>query len=64
LFSSGVIAGEALTSVGLACLAALGVQSLDLGLSGPTVTTISILTAIAAIALFFKLTSPSSRLDQ
>jgi putative OPT family oligopeptide transporter len=61
LFSSGVIAGEALMSVGLACLAALGLQSLDLGLSGALVTIISIPTAIAIIAGFYRLTSPAKR---
>jgi putative OPT family oligopeptide transporter len=55
LFSSGVIAGEALMSVGLACVAALGVQSLDLGLSKALVNAISIVTAILVVTGFFKL---------
>jgi hypothetical protein len=59
LFSSGVIAGEALMSVGLACLTALGVQSLDLGLSSSVVLILSIVTAIALVAGFTKLTKPS-----
>ncbi len=58
LFSSGVIAGEALLSVGLACLTALGVQSLDPGLPAGVVTLISAITAAAVIVAFFKLTKP------
>ncbi len=60
LFSSGVIAGEALMSVGLACLTALGMQSLDLGLSPGLVTTISIVTAIIVVTAFVKLTKPQT----
>jgi len=56
LFSSGVIAGEALMSVGLACLTALGFQSLDLGLSAGTVMILSLLTAVAIVYGFTKLT--------
>jgi putative OPT family oligopeptide transporter len=59
LFSSGVIAGEALTSVGLACLAALGVQSLDLGLPDRLVTVISLVTAAVVIVGFARWTRPS-----
>ncbi len=59
LFSSGVIAGEALMSVGLACLTALGVQSLDLGLSPGVVLILSSITAIVLVAGFTKLTKPS-----
>lgn len=58
LFSSGVIAGQALMSVGLACLAALGVPSLALGLSTGLVTAISIVTAIVVVTGFVKFTSP------
>ncbi len=58
LFSAGVIAGEALLSVGLACLTALGVQSLDLGLPGWQVTLISVLTAAAVIIAFVRYTKP------
>jgi len=58
LFSSGVIAGEALMSVGLACLTALGVQSLDLGLSNSLVSMLSIVTAIAVVVCFARLTKP------
>lgn len=58
LFSSGVIAGEALTSVGLACLTALGVQSLDLGLSGGMVTVLSVVAALAIVWMFQRFTRP------
>ena len=60
LFSSGVIAGEALMSVGLACLTALGVQSLDLGLSTGLVTALSLVAAALAVWMFYKFTQPSN----
>jgi putative OPT family oligopeptide transporter len=60
LFSSGVIAGEALMSVGLACLTALGVQSLELGLSTGLVTILSIAAAVFIVWMFHKLTRPTS----
>ena len=56
LFSSGVIAGEALMSVGLACLTALGVQSLDLGLSAGLVTILSIAAAVFIVWMFHTFT--------
>ena len=59
LFSSGVIAGEALMSVGLACLTALGVQSLDLGLSTGLITALSLAAAAMAVWMFYKFTLPS-----
>lgn len=59
LFSSGVIAGEALTSVGLACLAALGVQSLDLPLPAFAITAISILAALLAVLGFAVFARPN-----
>ncbi len=59
LFSSGVIAGEALMSVGLACLTALGVQSLDLGLSSGVVLVLSVIVAFALVLGFHKITQPS-----
>lgn len=58
LFSSGVIAGEALMSVGLACLTAFGVQSLDLGLPPGLVPLISVVTAVAVVVAFVRLTRP------
>ena len=60
LFSSGVIAGEALMSVGLACLTALGVQSLELGLSTGLVTILSIAAAVFIVWMFHKFTRPTS----
>lgn len=60
LFSSGVIAGEALMSVGLACLTALGVQSLDLGLSSGLVTILSVAVAIFIVWAFHRFTQPAS----
>lgn len=60
LFSSGVIAGEALMSVGLACLTALGVQSLDLGLSTGLVTILSVAAAVFIVWMFHKYTRPAS----
>ena len=59
LFSSGVIAGEALMSVGLACLTALGVQSLELGLSTGLVTILSIAAAVFIVWMFHKFTRPT-----
>lgn len=58
LFSSGVIAGEALMSVGLACLTALGVQSLDLGLSASVVTLLSLIAAVFIVWMFHRFTRP------
>ncbi|HBE66582.1 MAG TPA: oligopeptide transporter, OPT family [Planctomycetaceae bacterium] len=63
LFSSGVIAGEALTSVGLACLAAIGIKSLS-ALTGlktiePVVTGLSIAAAIFIVVVFVIFTRPS-----
>jgi len=60
LFASGVIAGEALTAVGLAGLAALGIGALDFGLSPTLKTGLSVLTAAAIVAAFFKWTQPRS----
>ena len=61
LFSSGVIAGEALTAVGLAGLAALGIKSLDLGLPEIVVTGISIAVAIGIVASFVYFSKPRQR---
>lgn len=58
LFSSGVIAGEALMSVGLACLTALGVQSLDLGLSSGLITLLSLAAAVFTVWMFYRFTRP------
>jgi putative OPT family oligopeptide transporter len=58
LFSSGVIAGEALMSVGLACMAALGIQSMELGLSPAATLALSSLGAIAVVICFMVVTRP------
>jgi hypothetical protein len=63
LFSSGVIAGEALTAVALACLAALGITALDptalgVGISTDALTVISLLAAAAAVVAFIRMTRP------
>lgn len=60
LFSSGVIAGEALMSVGLACVTALGFRSLDLGLTPGLVTALSIFAAVAVVLCFVRLTRPQT----
>ena len=58
LFSSGVIAGEALTAVGIAGLAAWGIQALDFNLSTGTVTLLTGLAAIAIVVAFSLFTRP------
>lgn len=60
LFSSGVIAGEALTAVGLAALAAFGLKKLDLGLPPLVTTVLSVLTALAIVIAFVVMTKPKS----
>ncbi|QDV45154.1 OPT oligopeptide transporter protein [Stieleria neptunia] len=60
LFSSGVIAGEALTAVGLAGLAALGITALDLGLSPLAKNLISITVAAGIIVAFAVMTKPKA----
>ena len=64
LFSSGVIAGEALTAVGIAALAAFGIKSLNLGLSNSTVTALSVLAAIGMVVAFIALTKPYRAADR
>lgn len=58
LFSSGVIAGEALTAVGLAGLAALGIKALDLGLSESVISLLSVMVAVGIMAAFFHFSRP------
>ncbi len=58
LFSSGVIAGEALTAVGIAGLAAFGISKLDLNLSSGAVTTLSCLAAVAIVIAFLVMSKP------
>jgi uncharacterized oligopeptide transporter (OPT) family protein len=61
LFSSGVIAGEALTAVGLALLASFGLKSLNLGLEPVVVTTISVVAAIAIVGAFIVFSKPTKK---
>lgn len=58
LFSSGVIAGEALMSVGLALFAALGIQALNPGLGAGARTLITALAAALIVACFAWLARP------
>ncbi len=60
LFSSGVIAGEAITSVLLACLAALGVQSLAPDLGTSTLNLLSCLAAGLVVLCFAAATRPGT----
>jgi putative OPT family oligopeptide transporter len=52
LFASGSIAGESLMGVGLAGLASVGLQRLDLGLSEGLVTALTLVAAAALVACF------------
>ncbi|WP_153558823.1 OPT family oligopeptide transporter [Roseimaritima sediminicola] len=58
LFSSGVIAGEALTAVGLAGLAAVGITALEIPLSPSTLLAVTLLVATAIVATFWVMTRP------
>ena len=58
LFSSGVIAGEALTAVGLAGLAAFGITAMNLELSASVLTTLTLAVAVAIVILFVMMTRP------
>lgn len=58
LFSSGVIAGEALTAVGLAGLAALGIAAFEPGLSSSTTITFSIFASAGIIAAYLVMAKP------
>lgn len=60
LFSSGVIAGEALTAVGLAGLAAVQWRGVDLGISAATQTIISLLAAALVIVGFWVMCRPAA----
>lgn len=59
LFSSGVIAGEALMAVGIACLAAMNIKSLEIEIPG--VGIVSCAFAAIAIACFAVFTRPKAR---
>lgn len=60
LFSSGVIAGEALTAVALAGVVAMGVSSLEPDLSPQGKIAISIAAAVAALVAFVWFTRPAA----
>lgn len=61
LFSSGIIAGEALTAVGLAGLAALSISAIDLELSAVSKNVISLAVAAAIVGAFVVMTKPRSK---
>jgi uncharacterized oligopeptide transporter (OPT) family protein len=61
LFSSGVIAGEALTAVGLAALAAFGIKALNLGLPPTVVTGLSCLAAVGLVIAFLIMSKPTNK---
>jgi putative OPT family oligopeptide transporter len=58
LFASGVIAGEALTAVGIAAFAAFGMKALDLGQSPETTNMLSIAAAVLAVVVFIVMSRP------
>jgi putative OPT family oligopeptide transporter len=58
LFSSGVIAGEALTAVGLAGLAAFEITAIEHTLTPPVVTGLSLLAAAGIVGTFLVMTRP------
>ena len=58
LFSSGVIAGEALTAVGLAGLAAWGMKSMKLIDDTQTIMVLSCIAAVVMTAFFFVMSKP------
>ena len=64
LFSSGVIAGEALTAVGIAGLAAIGIRSLELGVSPGMVTGISCVTAALIVIVYVVMSKPLSQTNR
>jgi len=53
-----VIAGEALTAVGIAAFAAFGMKSLNLGQTDATTNMLSIGAAILAVVVFFIMSRP------
>lgn len=60
LFSSGVIAGEALTAVGLAGLAAFQIMGMPVDLTAQTKTIISLLAAAIVVGLFVVMSKPTA----
>lgn len=61
LFSSGVIAGEALCAVGLAGLAAFGYTALKYKIDSQIVTAVSCVAAVAMVAAFVVMTKPKQQ---
>lgn len=59
LFSSGVIAGEALSAVGIAALVAVGITTFNFELSDAAINGVSIVAAVAAITAFLVMTRPA-----
>ncbi len=58
LFASGVIAGEALTAVGIAAFAAFGVKAMNLGQSAGVTNGLSIAAAVLAVVAFIVMCRP------
>lgn len=61
LFSSGIIAGEALCAVGLAGLAAAGYTALKHDIHPQIITIVSCLAAVVMVAAFVVMTKPKQR---
>ena len=59
LFSSGVIAGEALTAVGIAAMAAVGVTTMNWRISPEVIWTLSATAALGVIVSFAYFTKPN-----
>lgn len=57
LFSSGTIAGESLTGVGLAVLAAIGISRLELTIGSTVKTALTIASAVVLLLLFYLFSS-------
>ncbi len=58
LFSSGVIAGEALTAILIAGFAAFGIMALQPDLHGQTITILSLIVAAGIVAAFIAMSKP------
>lgn len=61
LFSSGVIAGESLTGVGIAVLTAVGLGKLGLELPGGLVSVVTLVVSLATLVVFWRYNQPRSR---
>lgn len=58
LFSSGIIAGESLTGVGIAVLTAIGLGKLGLELPGGVVTALTLVASFATLLVFWRFNRP------